>query len=204
MQLGLQHSVYPHTGYAFGEDGLLAHVVAGEEEAAVRGVPDGGAEHAAQVGEAVLALLLVEVEDDFDVGACAEDVALVRELAAQVGAVVDFAVADEEDVALLVGNRLVAVRHAVDAEAPLPEGDDVVGVESGVIGAPVGHDVRHRLDAIGVVSANESSNSAHVDSLSIGELHSLLLAEEAVGTVPVVGALEAFVELDLVLPPKAA
>ena len=160
------------------EDGLLAHVVAGEEEAAVRGVPDGGAEHAAQVGEAVLALFLVEVEDDLDVGARAEGVALRDELAAEVGAVVDFAVADEEDVALLVRDGLVSVGYAVDAEAPLPEGDDVVGVEAGVIRPPVRHDVRHRPDAIGVSVANKTCNATH----GLDSLHRFPTADRSCGT----------------------
>jgi hypothetical protein len=107
------------------EQRLLAHVVLAQQQRAVAGVPDGEGEHAPQVADAVLAVLLVEVQDDFHVGAGAEAVARREQPLAQLGAVVDLAVADQRDVAGLVEDRLGAALEIDDAQAAEAERDAV-------------------------------------------------------------------------------
>ena len=102
--------------------------VAREDEAAARRVPDRDGEHPAQpLGEAG-AVLLVEMDERLGVGVGAEGVAGARELVAQLGVVVDLAVLDDDDGAVLVRDRLVAAGEVDDREAPRAERDLAVDV----------------------------------------------------------------------------
>src|SRR5688500_10302001 len=74
---------------------LDAEAVAGEEEAAARRVPDRKREHAAEMLDAVVAELLVGMDDGFGVGAAVVAVAVALEADPQIGVVVDFAVEDD-------------------------------------------------------------------------------------------------------------
>ena len=111
--------------------------VAREHEAAARGVPDRDREHPAQpLGEAG-AVLLVEMDEHLGVGVRAEGVPGALELVAQLGVVVDLAVLDDDDAAVLVRDRLVAAGEVDDREAPRAERDLAVDVLAGAVGAAV-------------------------------------------------------------------
>jgi len=83
-------------------------VVAGEEEPAPLGVPDREGELAVEMEDEVLAVLLVQVDQHLDVGVGAEDVAPLAERVAQLPVIEDLAVADQDDGAVLVVDRLIA------------------------------------------------------------------------------------------------
>ena len=143
------------------EERLLPEVVAREHEPARRAVPEPDREHAAQAPDARGAQLLVEVQDHLDVGRGAEAVAAAGQLGAQLGAVVDLAVADELDVAGLVGDRLAAPCDVDDAQAPLAERDRLVVVEVLVVRAAVGQRPGHGDDELAVPRADDAGYAAH-------------------------------------------
>jgi hypothetical protein len=104
---------------------LDAEVVAAEHEPARTGRPpevgDRVRPHAVEAGRAVVAPLLVGVDDDLGVGLRGEGVAQLLELGAQLAVVVDLAVEDEPDRLVLVGDRLVAAGPVDDGEPAVPE-----------------------------------------------------------------------------------
>ena len=105
---------------------LDPEAVAREHEPPPARVPDRDGEHAAQaLGEAV-AVLLVEMEQHFGVAVRAEVMPGALELAAQLAVVVDLAVLDDVQGAVLVRDRLVARLEVDDREAPRGEGDVAV------------------------------------------------------------------------------
>ncbi len=71
-------------------------------------VPDGECKHAAQLLDAVLTALLVEMNDDLGVGLRLENVALAAKRAPQFLIVINLAVEDDPDASVLIGKRLVA------------------------------------------------------------------------------------------------
>ena len=143
------------------EDGLLAHVVAGEEKAPLLRVPEGEAEHAAELLDALLAVLEVERKDDLGVGASLERVALRLVLRAELGVVVDLAVADEDELAGGVRERLAAAGEVVDREAALADGEAGALAHVEVVRAAVGHEVAHGADLVRAALAVESCDAAH-------------------------------------------
>ncbi len=127
---------------------LDPEAVAGEQQALLALVPDRHREHAAQpLGEA-LAVLLVEVDEHLGVGGGAEAVAAALELTAQLAVVVDLAVLDDDDAAVLVGDRLIAAGEVDDRESPHRQRHAVSGKAALAVRPPV-HEPRvhppHRL-----------------------------------------------------------
>ena len=117
-------------------------------------------------GEAVRAVLLVEVDDDLDVGAGAEAVAAGGELFAQLLEVVDLAVADDGDCAVLVRDRLITGLEIDDAEAPEAQTDAGREVEALAVGAAMAQTVGHPLEHVAVdrphrVRVDDTADPAH-------------------------------------------
>ena len=99
---------------------LLAHPVAAEDEPPPALVPDGEGEHAVEApGEIDRRELLGEMGDHLGVAARAQLVAALQQLLAQLAEVVDLAVQDHGDRAVLVGDRRVAGDQVDDREAIL-------------------------------------------------------------------------------------
>src|SRR5206468_12461461 len=89
-------------------EGLDAEAVARGEEPAARPVPEREGPHAVEALDAALAPLAVGGEDHLRVGGAAEAVALRLELAPELPVVVDLAVVDELERAVLAREGLVA------------------------------------------------------------------------------------------------
>ena len=128
-------------------EGLDPEPVAGENEPTPAPVPEGKAELAAQALREAWPLLLVEVRDDLGVAAGAEAVPACGQLGSQGLVVVELAVLDRPDEAVLACDRLVAAGHIDDREPAHPEGDPGRLVGAAVVGAAVlervGHPVEH-------------------------------------------------------------
>ncbi len=122
---------------------LLAHAVAREEQAPARRVPDGEREHAAEPQHAVVAPLLVGVNEHFSVGSRAVGVPGGFQLRPHQRVVVDLAVVGDPDAPVLVRQRLVAAREVDDAETPVGERRVVVRVQPGAVGAAMNQDIAH-------------------------------------------------------------
>ncbi len=119
-----------------------------------------------ELGEHVLAVLLVEVHDDLGVGVGAENVALGFELGLALGVVEQLAVVDDGDGAVLVEDRLAAVAEADDAQSARCEAKAWANERAFLIGSAMEQRVGHALERgrIGLPLARQvdySCNPAH-------------------------------------------
>src|SRR5207244_2110379 len=120
-----------------------------EHEAPARGVPDREREHSAQALRERVTPLLVRVDEHLRVAVGAEAVARTLELAAQVDVVVDLAVLDDVARAVLVRDRLVAVREVDDREPSRSEPDRAVEELTGAVRAAMDERGAHRREPVG-------------------------------------------------------
>ena len=148
------------------DQGLLAEAVAAEHQGAPGGVPDGQGEHAAEQGEHARALVLVEVDEHLGVAVGAEGMSARLEAVAEGGEVVDLAVEDGPDGAVLIGQRLVAAGKVDDGEPTEPERGVCVAVGALIVGPAVHDPVSHRRQGVVVrpaarVSPGRADDPAH-------------------------------------------
>ena len=151
----------------FGEvERLDADPIARQHQPPRRRVPDGEGKHAAELLDAALAPLLVAVDDDLGVGAGAELVAMANEFGAHLREVVNLAVEDGPDGAVLVGQRLIAGRQIDDAQPAMAQPDPGGDVVAGRVGTAVSQGIGHRLEDAAIDQAQcvvieSSGNTAH-------------------------------------------
>ena len=127
---------------------LDPHPVPSHEETAAGVVPDGKGEHAVQVVDAGIAMLLVEVQDDLRVGTGPEAVSGLLEAGAVLFVIVDLTVVGDPDRPVLIGHWLGTAIKIDDAEAPVGQSHLVGEVKTFSIRAPVAHGVGHPLQGI--------------------------------------------------------
>src|SRR5262249_25398994 len=108
------------------EERADAEAVAGECEAAGLLLPDGESKLTADVVEGREPVLFPEGRHEFDVALRREAMAASLALPAGLGVVVEFAIGDDADRAVLVRERLPAVGDTDDAEATAGEADAVM------------------------------------------------------------------------------
>jgi hypothetical protein len=147
------------------EERLLADAIARDQALLPARVPEREREHPVQPLDAVDAVLLVEVRDDLGVAVCRQRVPARDELLAQLAVVVDLAVQDDRDGAVLVEDRLVAGGEVDHAQALDPQ-RDVGGAEDPARVRPAVLEARaHALGQLRVdvvpVRAQLSDDSAH-------------------------------------------
>src|SRR5207247_526374 len=104
-----------------GDRGLDPGPVAGEEDPARALVEDGEGEHPAQMPHAVRTVSLVRTEDHLRVRLRTESYAARLELAPQLAEIVDFAVEDDSDRAIIARHGLVAGDQIDDGQAPMTQ-----------------------------------------------------------------------------------
>ena len=127
---------------------LDAEAVAGEEQLAALVIGDREREHAGEVVDDVAAPLLEAAEDDFGVGVVGDEpAAALLELAAQLGVVVDLAVEDEREVAVVAVERLVAGRDVDDREPAHPDREVLADVGALPVGPAVHDRPQHLFQA---------------------------------------------------------
>ena len=127
--------------------------IAGQDEPAPGGVPERDGEHAVERAHEVEALLLVEMNDDFRIRARVEAMTPGFELALQLREVVDLAVVDRPDAAVLVVNRLPAGVDVDHGQAPHGQADVAVEVNPVVVGTPMDERLAHRGEGVGLDAA---------------------------------------------------
>src|SRR4029453_1360987 len=88
-----------------------------DEQAAAACIPQRERKHAVEMPNEVVTVLLVEMEDRLAVGAGAESMPACCKCSAQFAVVVDFAIGDQPQRAVFVGERLLA-RGKRDVWAP--------------------------------------------------------------------------------------
>ncbi len=122
---------------------LLSEVIARSEQAATLHVPQHEREHAAQAMEQPVAVALVQRDDDLAVAVRQKCVAVALELAAQLAVVVDLPVADQEDRAVGVVQRLLAAREIDDRQAAVAERRELVVIDPFAVRAAMRERVQH-------------------------------------------------------------
>jgi hypothetical protein len=103
-------------------------------------------ELALQMGEQILAVLLIEMHDQLAVAMGAEHMTPRLKLRLPLGIVEQLAVADDGDRAVLVENGLVAVRDTDDAKPLLREADPRREQETGIVRTAMGQGRAHARD----------------------------------------------------------
>ena len=101
---------------------LDAHAIAGAEQASTASVPQGEGEHTVEMLQAIHPPTRISGQQDFRVRLAA--IGVVRQLTAQLEVVVDFAVEDQLQGAVVARHGLTAVLAEVDdAQAVVPQSD---------------------------------------------------------------------------------
>ena len=124
------------------EQRLLAEAIAGQQQAALLGVPERKGEHAVELADAVVAPLAIGPQDRLGVGVGGEPVPKRLQPRAQRGKIVDLTVEDDHQLAVGRGHRLVTAVQIDDREPTVAE--HAGGVEEGalVVGAAQPHGCR--------------------------------------------------------------
>ena len=112
-ELGAEHE---HSRAVVIVERLLAHPVSCQQELPPRPIPQRQGEHAVEVGDEVLSVLLVRVDDDFSIRSGLESVSALLKPRTELTEVVDLAVEDRVNRSVLVPNRLPPARQVDDAE----------------------------------------------------------------------------------------
>ena len=132
-------------------------------------MPDGKGEHAAEAFEAIGAPGAEGFENDFGVAMSAEMVTEGFEFCAEFCEVVDFTVEDNDGVAVLSDDRLIAGAEVDDLEADSAQGYSCVLKDPLLIGTAVGDCLCDELDASGLgcgAQVRKASDTAHSSSLA--------------------------------------
>jgi len=117
--------------------------VAGEEEFALERVPDGDAELAVEPAQAGRPFLFVVMQEDFGVAMRRQTVAVRQQLFAEFGVVEDFAVVNDPETSVLVGDGLLAATKVNDAKAGVAKADVVVEVDAELVGSAMADHGQH-------------------------------------------------------------
>ena len=102
---------------------LLADAVTRQQQTALVAVPDDNREHASQLREALFSILLIEMDDSFGIRPGCKPVSFGDEFLAKVSIVIDFAIQQDPDGAVLVADWLMTSSDVDDAEPPMPQSD---------------------------------------------------------------------------------
>jgi hypothetical protein len=145
---------------------LDAEAVAREHQPAPARVPQRDTEHAAQLVHEARPALLVEVHEHLRVAAGREAVAALLEARHQLAVVVDLAVLDDVDGAVLVRDRLVAAGEVDDRQPAHREADGPVEQHAVAVRPAVHEGVVHggqggRITAADAVERRLAADAAH-------------------------------------------
>src|SRR6185295_2633094 len=116
--------------------------------------------------DALAAVLLVEVKQDFGVARGAEPVALGHERVLQLDVVEDLAVVGDPVALVGRGHRLLAMSDVDDAETRVSQADFAIDEGAAIIGSAMTERPDHPLDVVWADwlarQAKRSGNAAHV------------------------------------------
>ena len=132
-----------------------------EMDGACVAVPDGDRELAVQHAGHAGAVLLIEVQQDLDLGVGGKDMALGGEGCAQLAVIINLAIEDDGNRLVLVEDRLLAGCHIDDGQTPCPERYSRPLPEAGRIGPAVPQALGHALEGRSIVWPGEAGDPAH-------------------------------------------
>ena len=152
-------------GHGIVVERLDAKDIAGAKELVLLLVPDDEGVHTTQAIEYGLAPLFVAVQEALGVGAAMELIALGLELGAKLLEVVDLAVEDDDDAAVLVGHGLSASLGQVeDRQAAEAQGNAAVDKLTAHVGTAMDDAVHHLGEHLGLVirPTDKTDKTAHI------------------------------------------
>ena len=158
-------SAVARIGHGIVVERLDAKDIAGAKKLILLLVPDDEGVHTAQTIEYRLAPLLVAVQEALGVGAAVELIALGLELGAKLLEVVDLAVEDDNDAAVLIGHGLSAgLGQVEDRQAAEAEGNAAVDKLTAHVGTAMDDAVHHLGEHLGLVirPTDKTDKTAHI------------------------------------------
>ena len=114
---------------------FLADAVAREYKPITLGIPKSNAEHTSQALQKTQPFLLVQVNQDFRIALCAENVALGNQAGPQLLKVVNLSVANNPNCFIFVGDGLMPTREINDAQSSHSQGHAATKVHTLVVRA---------------------------------------------------------------------
>src|SRR5690606_3493432 len=141
-----------------------AHAIAHEYQLVLPGIPQGYCKHASQVVDETLAMLLVQMHDDFNIAAAAKPVSALLQHLPQLAEVVDLPVADSPDCAVFIAERLLAAADIDNRQPPHAEHHGLTVVESLIVGTSMQDRICHAADDCALLIANHSVHCYADDS----------------------------------------
>ena len=138
-------------------------MVTGQQQSLPDPIPQCKGEHTLQVLDTIVAMFLVKMQYDFDIGAGAKPMALLNQCFTQCRAVINLPIAHQHQGVVLVIDGLVAGLKIDNAEPGLAQRNLAVVVIALVIWSAVVQCPSHALDSAALlgVGAQYSSNAAH-------------------------------------------
>ncbi len=127
-------------------------------------VPERQGKHALELLQERIALLLVEMDDDLGIAARGELVARLLETGPQLAEVVDLAVADDDEIAVLVADRLMAAGDVDDRQPPHAEEQLIVDEATLVVGSSMQNGAAHAREHGGIGPSRTAQTQHAVDS----------------------------------------
>src|SRR5439155_19167663 len=140
--------------------------VANHEQTSRTPVPNGKGKHATQVLYAIPAVFFIEMQNRLSVALGAITMAARLQVRSELLMVVDFAVVNDPEVFVFVGDRLVAGGNIDDAEAAHGQPDITFDKEAVIVRPAMDDLMIHLLDPaafnqLACIRIENSANSAH-------------------------------------------
>src|SRR5713226_10519012 len=162
------------------EERLLPDPIARTEETARTNIPNRKREHSPKAVHHLVAILLVEMNENLRIASRREAMAEAQELIPQSQEVIDLAVHDNDDGPVLVENRLVTAGDVDDRESPDAKPSAVSSIDAERVGTSMlDHSTHTVKDAL-------VDSSAEVD-LSHNPAHRLSLLDQEWTTQTILG-----------------
>jgi hypothetical protein len=133
----------------------------------------GEGEHSTEMLGRLVAVLLVQMDDDFGIGVGGERVSPANQVLPKLAIVVDLTIEHDGDGPILIVDRLVAPFEIDDAEPPHPDAHVASRVKTVVIGPPMGDARTHALHHRGIdgsTVAGHRTNPTHQVCSPVGTL----------------------------------
>jgi hypothetical protein len=99
--------------------------------------------------EKVIAQLLIEMDQDFNIGLRAKAVSLCNHFISELAMIEDLAVTNQKDGLILIRQRLVASKQVNDTQPPETESNTIIDKISAIVRATMRKRLRHCLDDVG-------------------------------------------------------
>jgi hypothetical protein len=114
------------------------------------GIPDSEAEHTSQKIHTAHSMVLVQVDNDFDIRIGPEPMTGGLQVSTQCLVVVDFSIAHNRDRAVFIGNGLIPGLQVDDAQSAKTQTDAWFNKVPVPIGSAMGYHVRHAMKHVPV------------------------------------------------------